>query len=411
MTAFQFIDQLCRLEASTQGLGLDEKALAHFVGGLGAEAKNDILKGIQAKREQEPWKQALDRAHSSWFQIYKRLCRGQDRPAYLEDCRARISQDWTLALPVAKDLEHRREHTEVLSVCAAALRSFLGPWEGEKWELREELVVESAGYRLNGRLDTRLVDLLEIWGRSARALGEGEIAAAARLQSELLKNWKNWDKAVAAFRRVPQPRFAPLRERLFAQWRELVAERSLAGAGEDESQKFHWVHALADAAWEGHSRQDSFCAWLRRWLNTIERDSAALRSSQAALACLSLDLEGGTWLSRASPKLVRLLAYSRTNDRALGASRRTWLKRLGASALVPDLLAFWRRNVQRLVPDPAASCGDYKSCADWVQALGELNTTSLKQLLRQWSVSHHRRRNLWRALEAKGVSISQGRVE
>ncbi len=404
MTAFQFVDQLCRLEASTQGLGLDEKALARFVGGLNAEAKKDILKGIQAKRDQEPWKQALDQTHSSWFQIYKRLCRGQDRPAYLEDCRARIGQDWTLALPVAKDLERRKKHAEVLPVCAAALRSFLGVPEGEKWDLREELLVESAGYRLNGRLDARLGDLLEIWGRSSRALGEEEIATAARLQSELLENWKNWDKAIAAFRRIPQPRFVPVRERLFAQWREFVAERSVAGAGEDAPQKSHWVQALADAAWEGHSRRDSFCAWLRQWLNTIERDSGALRSSEGALACLSLDLEGGTWLSRASPKLARLLAYNRTNDPTLRASRRKWLKRLGVSVLVPELLVFWRRNVQRLVPDPAASRGDYESCADWVQALRELNPTSLKQLLREWSVSHHRRRNLWRALEAKGLS-------
>ncbi len=405
MTAFQFVNRLCQLEASTQGLSLDEKALARFVGGLGAEAKKDILKGIQAERDQEPWKQALDEAHSSWFQIYKRLCRGQDRPAYMEDCRARISQDWTLALPVAKDLERRKKHAEVLPVCAAALRSFLGLREGEKWELREELVAENAGYRLNGRLDARLVDLLEIWGRSARALGEEEIATAARLQSELLENWKNWDKAIAAFRRVPQPRFSPLRERLFAQWRELVAERSVARASEDSPQKSHWVHALADAAWEGHSRQDSFCVWLRHWLNTTERDSAALRSSESALACLSLDLEGGTWLSRASPRLARLLAYSRTNDRALAASRRKWLKRVGASALVPELLVFWRRSVWRLVPDPAAGRGDYESCADWVQALRELNPTSLKQLLCEWSVSHHRRRNLWRALEAKGLSM------
>src|SRR5206468_6644294 len=101
-----------------------------------------------------------------------------------------------------------------------------------------------------------------------------------RLQSELLENWKNWDKAIAAFRRIPQPRFAPLRERLFAQWREFVAERSVAGAGEDAPQKSHWVQALADAAWEGHSRRDSFCAWLRQWLNTIEdRKSTRLNSS------------------------------------------------------------------------------------------------------------------------------------
>ena len=410
VAAFQFVDQLCRLEPSMQGLGLDEKALARFVGGLGTEAKNDILKGIQAKRDQEPWKQALDQAHSSWFQIYKRLCRGQDRPAYLEDCRARISQDWTLAVPVAKDLERRKKHAEVLPVCSAALRSFLGLREGEKWDVREKLLAESAGYRLDGRLDARLAYLLEMWGRSAHALGEEEIATAARLQAELLENWGNWDKAIAAFRRVP-PRFAPLRERLFAQWREFVAERSVAGAGEDAPQKSHWVQALADAAWEGHSRRDSFCAWLRQWLNTIERDSRALRSSEGALACLSLDLEGGTWLSTASPQLALLLTHNRTTDRALETSRKKWLKRLGTSALVPELLVFWKRNVERLVPDPAASRGDYETCADWVQALWELNSTSLKQLLREWSVSHHRRRNLWRALEAKGLSMAQGRVE
>jgi hypothetical protein len=82
---------------------------------------------MQEKHNQNPWKQALDSAQSSWFRIYSELCRRQDRPTYLEDCRARISQDWTLALPVAKDL----------------------------------LV---AGYRMNGEGDAPLLDLLQIWG-------------------------------------------------------------------------------------------------------------------------------------------------------------------------------------------------------------------------------------------------------
>jgi hypothetical protein len=418
MTAFQFVDQLCQLEASTQGLGLglDERVVARFIRGLGADAKNDVLKGIQAKRDQKPWKQALDSAHSSWFRIYKELCRSQDRPAYLENCRVRISQDWTLALPVAKDLERRKKHAEILALCAAALRSFLYLREGERWELREELLVARAGYRLNGQLDARLPDLLQIWGRSARALEEEEIAAAARLQSDLLEEWRNWDKAIAAFHRIPQPRFAPLRERLFAQWRELVAERSvgsvLYGLYGDLPQKPHWVHALADAAWEGEGSQDSFCAWLRQWLNTTERDCATLRRSQGALARLSLDLDSAAWLSSVSPTMARVLAYNQSNDPALGASRRTWLERLGAYSLVPELLAFWRRNAQHLVPDPAASGGtDYLSCADWAQALRELNPTSCKELLRQWSVAHHRRRNLWRALQTKGLSMSAGNGE
>ena len=152
MTAFQFVDQLCELEASTKGLGLDEKVIAGFVRGLAMEAKRDVLRGIQEARAHSPWKEALDSAHSAWFQIYKELCRGQDRPAYLENCRARIDQDWTLALPVIKDLDRRKDHAEVLEICAAALRSFLYLREGETWELQEHLLVERAGYRIEGEL-------------------------------------------------------------------------------------------------------------------------------------------------------------------------------------------------------------------------------------------------------------------
>ncbi len=401
ITAFQFVDELRQLEASTRGLRLDEKVLARFIRSLGADAKNEVRKGMQEKHNQNPWKQALDSAHSSWFRIYSELCRRQDRPTYLEDCRARISQDWTLALPVAKDLERKKKYAEVVASCAAALRSFLHLREGEEWELRKDLLV--AGYRMNGEGDAPLLDLLQIWGRSARALQEEEITVAARLQFDLLKDWRNWDKVIAAFRRIPQPRFSPLRECLFARWRELVARTSV-DRYDDRPEKPHWVHALADAAWEGEGTENSFCAWLRQWLKAIERDGATLRRSQAALARLSLDLDRAEWLSRVSPTMARLLAYNQIHDRALEVSRRKWLKRLRISSLVPELLAFWRRNVRHLVPDPAAARGaDYRDCADWAQALRELNPTSCKELLRQWSVAHHRRRNLWRALQAKRV--------
>src|ERR1035441_8227535 len=227
MTAFQFVDQLCGLEASTKGLGLDEKVVAGFIRGLSKEAKRDIRLGIQERSAHSPWKEALGSAHSAWFQIYKELCRAQDRPAYLENCRARIGQDWTLALPVIKDLDRRKDHAGVLEICAAALRSFLYLREGETWELQEHLLIERAGYRVGGELDGRLLDLLGTWQQAAKTLDREETSVAVRLQSDLLKGWRNWDKALAAFRRVPEPHLSSLRERLFAQWRELVAKKSL----------------------------------------------------------------------------------------------------------------------------------------------------------------------------------------
>ena len=333
MTGFQFVDRLCELEISTKGLGLDEKAVARFVRGLNEEGKQDVLKGIQAKREQNPWKQALSSAHSVWFQIYKDLCRGQDRPAYLENCRARISQDWALALPVIKDLERRSKHAEVLDLCAAALRSFLYLRAEDKWDLRQELLVTRAGYRLDRISDVRLLNLLEIWGRAAMALKEKEIVAAVRLQAELLEGWRNWEKAIAAFHRVPQPTFSALRERLFIQWKELVAEKSIGHVfyeGYQKSNKPHWVHALADAAWLGD--QVLFCASLRQWLKATEENDEALRQSERVLARLCLDLDSASWLTPVSRALQNILAYGWSDDQALRASRRKCLERLGASS-------------------------------------------------------------------------------
>lgn len=409
MTAFQFVDQLCELEASTKGLGLDEKVMAGFIRGLTIEAKRDVLRGIQERCAHSPWKEALGSAHSAWFQVYKGLCRGQDRPAYLENCRARIGQDWTLALPVIKDLDRRKHHAEVVEICAAALRSFLYLREGETWELREHLLIERAGYRIEGELDGRLLDLLETWQQAAKTLHREETSVAVRLQSDLLKGWRNWDKALAAFRRVPEPRFSPLRERLFAQWRELVAKKSIGDFlyGTDVlASKSNWVRALADAAWEGEDSRDSLYVWLRRWLKTLEEDDETLRRSQGALARLCLDLDSSSWLSPISPTLGRLLACGWSDDQALRMSRRRWLERLGVSSLTPELLAFWKRNTHRIVPDPGCVKGaDYNACADWARALWEINPPSCEHLLARWSVVHQRRRNLWRTLRTKGLPI------
>jgi len=407
MAAFQFVNQLCELETSTKGLGLDPKAIAGFIRGLTLEAKKEILRGIQEKRDQNPWKKALASVRSGWFQIYKELCRGQDRPAYLENCRSRIGQDWTLALPVVKDLERRKEYAEVADLCAIAVRSFLYMREGEKWDPREDLLIERAGYRINEEPDARLLDLLQGWEHSASALEKEEISAAIRLQSDLLRGWRNWDKALAAFRRLPQPHCASLQERLFSQWRHMVAQKSVGNFSYEsyhDTPKSHWVHVLADAAWQGEDSRDSFCVSLREWIKEVEGDTETLRRSQNALARLCLDLDRASWLSSSSPTLVRLLSYGWSDDRALLASRRTWLERLGASSLTPELIAFWKRNTRRLVPDPGHSEGaDYKRCADWARALWEMDPSACKDLIGQWSAVHARRRNLWRELRAKDL--------
>src|SRR5713101_4396887 len=107
-----------------------------------------------------------------------------------------------------------RSWTSVLRLCAPFF-TCLYLREGEKWVPQEELLIPRASHRMSGEPDARLLDLLEAWERAANVLQKEETSVAVRLQRELLQHWRNWDKSLVAFRRVPQPRFSQLRERLF----------------------------------------------------------------------------------------------------------------------------------------------------------------------------------------------------
>ena len=409
---FGLIDKLRELEAANSGLALDERVVAAFVRGLGREAKGNILKGIRAHQGEDSWKKVLNSAHSGWFNIYKDLCRGQDRSGYLETCRARISQDWSLALPVAKELVRKKANEELFQVCAEAATSFLSLRDGKTWDPRESLLVPRGNGPTRENPDERLIFLLGAWKQAAVALGREDTGAAIQLQLDLLANWKNWDKALAAFSRIPPPGFDAMRDKLFDQWRLLVTERSVDRFDFDRDQfslwekprtDRSWVRALADAACQGEAGAVGFQESIRLWLKEMEADRNSPRRGLNAVARLSLDLEGGDWLRTLSPALAGILGCGWTIDKALLDSRRKWLSRLGGAALVPELQVFWKRNVIRFIPDPV--CSDYERCVDWLRALWEIDPDAGKRLLGQWGAIHWRRRNLWRAVRGKGLPV------
>ncbi|MDO8806701.1 MAG: hypothetical protein Q7R35_19990 [Elusimicrobiota bacterium] len=412
---FQLIDKLRALEESNCGLALDGKTLAAFVRGLGKDGKRDILDGIRAHQDEERWKKVLNSAHSDWFLVYKDLCRSQDRAGYLETCRSRISQDWSLAIPVIKELTRRKANEELCRVCAEAAASFLRLGDGKNWDPRETLIASRGGGPAGEKPDERFIFLLTAWNQAAAALGRKDTAEAIRLQSDLLADWRNWDKALAAFGRVPAPDLDAMRDKLFGQWRSLVTERSAArfdfdrdqaGPWEKPRADRSWVRALASAAWEGGAGAAGFQESIRLRLKELETDRNSLRRGLNELARLSLDVESGDWLKTFSPALARILGYGWATDKVLLASRRKWLSGLGAAALVPELQAFWKRNIPGFVPDPASNAGpDYERCVDWLLALRELDPDAANRLLGEWATVHWRRRSLWRMVRGKGLPV------
>lgn len=407
-TAFQLLDDIRQMESSVEGPDLDADTIVDFVRDLDREARQEVHRGIQANRQEEHWRQTLDSAHSPWFHLYQELCRDYDPGSYLENCLAGIGQDWTLALPVIRELQRGKEHAKVAELCGRSLRSYQHLRADGTWEPGENLIATWRAQLDGEKPDSRLLQILGAWKKAAATLGHDEAAAALELQAELLVSGPDWDKALAAFRRAPLARFPRVQQRLFALWRDRTAHECLAKVfvrGYCEPPKSsHWVHALIDAAWQGPDGSAVFLQWVRGWFRAIDDRPEDIGKDLTALALLTLDLDGASRRRGEFPTLVRLIGGNGNAEPALRASRRQWLERTGCRSLLPELIGLWRRHGERLVPDPQqAGSSDYDHCADWVRALHELNPTAGRNLLARWETPHRRRKNLWKALRKRGL--------
>jgi hypothetical protein len=403
--AFEFADRACKLEMTSDRVCLDDDAVAGFILDLGEADQRAILEGVVQNRRLSHWVRALEHTRSGWFRVYQALSRRRAPKRYVESCREAISQDWKFALPVIGKLLGAKRHQEARSVIEQALGSLLRLREGERWDPRETLLIDHPDLRYAHESPKSLGRLLQMWTKVAEALGEEEMAWALRVQAVLYPNWADGDVALEAFQAVPRPKFEDLAERLFSDWREMVAEASLGYEEEDEDNPPapSWVPGLVDAARAGRAGPSMFRRTLRRWLSRLNREPALLMRSLGALGRLTLDLDTGSDLRRTSPKLLKLLTEQGEGHRALRASRGKWLKRLEARGLWPELMRFWKRHAAGLVPDPVDL--DYHACADWLAAAGELDPGACKELLRRWSVAHRRRRSLWKTLGQRGFTV------
>lgn len=405
--AFAFVDKVRKLETSAQNLELDEKTVAGFVRKLSAKDRAEILRGILGHKEESRWKEALGSPHSGWFTMYQGLCRLKAPARYLQSCRVNISEDWKLALPVARKLLAKKAFEDAIRISEEGIRTFLGLGKSQAWDPKEVLLAGHQVYRRGEPERTKAAGLLDVWRRAAQALRDDETAYALGLQTTLCRGWADWDASLHVFEEIPS-RYADMTGRLFAQWRGLVADESLGRASWRGSHEMpHWIHALAEAARSGKGPQ-AFHRSVRGWLGQAERTSAKLGGALGALATLTIDLDDGKALRDASGKVHQLVfPCAGGGDRRLAASRRRWLERLKGRELLPGILSFWRRNFARMLPNPGEAMGsNYSRCVEWLAALYEFAPPAYDRVVRRWALTHRRRGNLWAALREKGLPLN-----
>ncbi len=406
MSAFEFVDTIRQLEHEANGISFNQDTISTFILECDEVAQRGILQGIVAHRNAPHWEYVLGSPYSGWFLLYQELCQRWDPALYLDSCRQNIARDWELALPVITDLLDQQAFAEAQPFVEQAVRALLQLKEGETWNPHEALLIYHLTRQYSGERNVRLVPLFESWIKITQALGQEEQTYALQLQLSLCQQWEDWDAAFAAFQKLPASKLTGIRDRLFADWRALVVDASLGSRYDRlESPQVTWVHGLVDAAWAGNKGAAVFRRAMQEWLKEIVRTPAVLQQSLDALGQLTLDLDADSQLRKTAPTLHGLLSSSLWVDNTtVGVSRRRWIERLGAAALFPEVLTFWKRHAARLIPDPAQASGsNYDHCAEWLAAFSELDTQAAEKILQEWSATHHRRRNLWKALAARGL--------
>ncbi len=406
-SAFELADAIRRLEASARIVSLDHDTVAKFIRGLSDADQKAILQGIAAHCSASPWAEILGTAHSGWFKIHQELARRWDPALFEETSRKNIAQNWELALPLVADLLRRKSFDKAQPLVEEAMRALLRLKTGETWDPRQTLLISHPALRYWSDQHAAAFRLLESWRTISTGLGQEEMACALELQVAVGRRWADGDAALEAFRRVPSPRFASMRDRLFSDWRSLVVQATLGheahGRGSPGSV---WVHALVDAARAGADGAPAFRRTVRQWLEEAGRAPTTLQQSRGALGTLTLDLDVGSALRRTSPTLHRLLSRRSEGDRTLNASRRRWVERLGVADLFPEAVQFWRRHAASLVPDPANAVGaNYDECAEWLAAVFELDSVAYQRVVRGWAGPHARRKNLWLAITKRQLPL------
>jgi hypothetical protein len=105
---------------------------------------------------------------------------------------------------------------------------------------------------------------------------------------------------------------------------------------------------------------------MRHWLQEAGQSESNVKRMRDSLERLTIDLNNGAAVRKASPTFYRIISSRHGRDSLLDQSRSKWLERLNASVLFSDIMALWKKAVPHLVPDPAESHQSrYEEHAEW----------------------------------------------
>jgi hypothetical protein len=395
----KLLDTLCGLEGPGKHAELLRDACCQFIEAL----PDGVCREIHTYLRQPQFAEKLIDLRSVWHRIQHEFESRFDPTAHLQACEEHLEQDWHYGEPLISDAISRRDFIAAEKFIELTLSSLLR-WAGDEPWRPEKLLLPRDRYYHRAEEDQATLTLLDRWEQVAARLESRQRVAALRLQRAILQSPEDWSRVLAAFAEQ-RPHFArhAVLERLFAEWRQRIAD---ACAQPDYGKKTGtdtWVHRLIDAQRDPASGQESFLEQVEVWLDCCREHLAFFQKNWRFLALLTRQLPHHGELRAACPTfhdhvLVPALQVSAEMEKSL----RQALASLGEKANKIEVRPVWEGHLHRLVPSPGGSGSYYRESALWMRALSEVYPASYGKLLGRWKTEFARRRNLWKDMATAG---------
>ena len=389
-----FLKNLIETEEDLTLIGLNSQGYINCLNTLSEDDEKEMYDYINKNKETSAWKKRLNDKYCIWHQLHHNFSSRFDQASYFETCRNMFPKNWEYGIPLIEACVDNDRLAEAEELSRQTMTSFLGrdakkPWNPEKSLLISELK------SFYGSPNRSIIELMQNWMDIADKINMPSKVNALKFQIITYENTYEWDTVVSVIEKINKSAVSGLIE----EWKVCCAHRA------NYQSKNAWVKWLMDATLDKNKDSSWFVEKIKEWLTTLSYKPKELMSQKTNLFTLTFDMAELSDLRKKYPSLFKAIYHPREGD-PQNPSILKWLKKTDGKALAPLLKAFWKQHLLDFLPDPAnADKSNYDAHAKWLAALKEVNPKAYQTVLTQWKKKHHRRRNLWKAIQEAGIKI------
>ena len=383
-----FLKNLIKTEDGLNFISLDGQGYINCLNALSEDDQKEIYDYINKNKDTSAWKKRLYDKYHIWHQIYHNFSSLFDQTSHLETCRKMLSENWEYGIPLIKDCLDNDRLAEAEEISRKTINSFLDRRKKELWNPEKSLLISELKY-LHASPSRRIVELIKNWMDIAEKINMPSRLNALKLQIVTYESTYEWDKVVNVIDKIDKCAVSELIE----EWKVFCAHKA------SYQSKNPWVEWLMDVIFDKDKDSSWFCGKIKKWLTALSHKPKELMSQKTNLFALTFEIAELSDLRKKYPSLFKAIYHPREGD-PQNPSILKGLKETNGIALAPLLEDFWKKNLLNFLPDPAhADKSNYAAHAKWLAVLKEVNPKEYQTILTQWKKKHHRRRNLWKAIQ------------